>query len=101
MRGYKRRLVKIEIDPEEAKKQNEDKSIVVIEPPLHKVERMAEELEQEAERRKKFSRRRPFYEDIDISFINERNRAYNAKLMRNFKEHAAELKGNLERGTAS
>jgi peptidyl-prolyl isomerase G (cyclophilin G) len=100
LRGYKRRLAKIEIDKEEAKKQNEDKSILVIEPPIHKIERMAQELEQEAERRKKFSRRRPIYEDVDVNFINERNRVYNTKLLRNFQEHAAEIKGNLDRGTA-
>lgn len=100
LRGYKRRVAKVNVDKEEASRQNEDKSIVVVEPDLKRIERMAEELEEEAERRKKFSRRRPFYEDYDISFINERNRVYNAKLARNFKEYAAELKGNLERGTS-
>ena len=100
LRGYKRRLAKVDVDKEEAKKQSEDKSIVIVEPDIKRIERMAEELEEEAERRKKFSRRRPFYQDYDISFINERNRVYNSKLERNFKEYAAELKGNLERGTS-
>ena len=101
LRGYKRRIAKIEINKDQVNKQNEDKCLVVVEPDQKIVERMAEELEEEAERRKKFSRRRPFYEDMDISFINERNRVYNAKLQRSFKEYAAEIKNNLDRGTAS
>lgn len=101
MRGYKRRLNKLEIDKEQAEIQNKDKAMIVDEPPKAKVDKMAEELEQEVEKRKKFSRRRPFYEDMDVSFINERNRVYNSKLQRNFKEYASEIKNNLERGTAS
>ncbi|OMJ78508.1 hypothetical protein SteCoe_21662 [Stentor coeruleus] len=100
MRGYKRRVNKVEIDKEQVEIQNKDKGIVVYEPPQEKVDKMAEELEQEVEKRKKFSRRRPFYEDMDASFINERNRVYNSKLQRNFKEYASEIKNNLERGTA-
>ncbi|CAG9318581.1 unnamed protein product [Blepharisma stoltei] len=97
--GYKRRINKLEFNPEEYKKQMEDpEASNEIKP--EKLDMMSEELERETERRKKFSRRRPYYEDMDISFINERNRVYNVKLQRHFKDHAQELKGNLERGTA-
>lgn len=97
--GYKRRIGKLEFDSEEYKKQMENPE-GPIEAKPENVEKMSEELEREMERRKKFSRRRPYYEDMDISFINERNRVYNAKLQRHFKDQAQELKGNLERGTA-
>lgn len=52
------------------------------------------------ERRAKFSRRRTFDEDADVSYINERNRIYNEKLERSFKAQTLEIKQNLERGTA-
>lgn len=52
-------------------------------------------------RREKFSRRRTFDDEAkDISYINQRNRVFNQKLDRAFKSHAAEIKQNLERGTA-
>jgi peptidyl-prolyl isomerase G (cyclophilin G) len=100
MRGYKRRLGKIVIDKDQADAQNKDKSVVVLEPTEERVNKMAKELEDEAEKRKKFSRRRPFYEDLDVNYINERNRVYNAKLTRSYKEYTDEIKKNLERGTA-
>lgn len=52
------------------------------------------------EKKKKFSRRRTFYEEKDITYINERNRKYNQKLERNFSAYTKEIKSNLERGTA-
>tara|TARA_R110002050_G_scaffold246357_1_gene384129 strand:+ start:1179 stop:1355 length:177 start_codon:yes stop_codon:yes gene_type:complete len=52
------------------------------------------------ERRGKYSRRRQFYEDADITYINERNRKYNEKIARAFDEYTTEIKQNLERGTA-
>ena len=65
------------------------------------VERMVNELEETKRRRRLFSRRRPFHEDnIDISFINERNRKFNDKLARTFDEQTAISRENLERGTA-
>lgn len=39
-------------------------------------------------------------EDKDIDYINERNKVFNEKLERNFSKFAAEIKGNIERGTA-
>jgi pre-mRNA-splicing factor SYF2 len=47
-----------------------------------------------------YSRRRPVYEDQDVNYINERNRHFNLKLNRFFEKEAAEIKANLERGTA-
>ncbi|CDR97637.1 peptidyl-prolyl cis-trans isomerase, putative [Babesia bigemina] len=58
-------------------------------------------LEKQYKQREKFSRRRAFDDDAkDVSYINDRNRVYNMKLDRAFKTHTAEIKQNLERGTA-
>jgi len=51
-------------------------------------------------KRGKYSRRRPFDEDADIDYINERNMKFNKKLERFYGKYTAEIKQNLERGTA-
>jgi len=61
---------------------------------------MAQEIEQRIEKRSQFSRRRDFIDDKDRSYINERNRHFNEKIERNYSKYAAEIKDNLERGTA-
>ena len=58
------------------------------------------DIEQQQEKRNKFSRRRNFYEDQNVDYINERNRKFNKKLERFFGKDSAEIKANLERGTA-
>jgi hypothetical protein len=50
--------------------------------------------------RKNHSRRRHEYEEKDVDYINERNHNFNKKLDRFFGKDAAEIKANLERGTA-
>eukprot|EP01083_Nonionella_stella_P240032 839472_1 len=64
------------------------------------VDRMVAELAKTQERRAKFSRRRKFYDDKDISYINKRNRIFNEKVSRAFDKYTQEIRGNLERGTA-
>jgi len=61
---------------------------------------MLKELHQTYKKRKEFSRRRPYYEDADVDFINERNRVFNKKIGRFYDPYTAEIKANLERGTA-
>jgi len=51
-------------------------------------------------KRAKYSRRRPYDEDADIDYINERNMKFNKKLERFYGKYTAEIKQNLERGTA-
>lgn len=58
------------------------------------------DIEQQQEKRNNFSRRRNFYEDQNVDYINERNRKFNKKLERFFGKDSAEIKANLERGTA-
>ena len=65
-----------------------------------RLERMAEEIEEQIAKRGQFSRRRMFVEEKDVDYINERNRKFNQKLERNYSKYANEIKANLERGTA-
>ena len=51
-------------------------------------------------KRSKYSRRRAFDPDSDIDYINERNMKFNKKLERFYGKYTADIKQNLERGTA-
>lgn len=64
------------------------------------VDNMVKDLEQQISKREKYSRRRTHNDDADIDYINERNAKFNKKLERFYGEHTAEIKQNLERGTA-
>ena len=62
--------------------------------------RLRKELDDQAERRAKWSRRRQFWEAADVDYINERNKVFNDKIKRAFDPYTREIKQNLERGTA-
>ncbi|NXU02137.1 SYF2 factor, partial [Buphagus erythrorhynchus] len=64
------------------------------------VHRMVADLEKQIEKREKYSRRRPYNDDADIDYINERNAKFNQKAERFYGKYTAEIKQNLERGTA-
>ncbi|KAK3097930.1 hypothetical protein FSP39_014644 [Pinctada imbricata] len=64
------------------------------------VDKMVQDLEKQIEKREKYSRRRTFDEDADIDYINDRNMKFNKKLERFYGPYTAEIKQNLERGTA-
>ncbi|KAI1231146.1 Pre-mRNA-splicing factor syf2, partial [Lamprotornis superbus] len=64
------------------------------------VDRMVADLEKQIEKREKYSRRRPYNDDADIDYINERNAKFNQKAERFYGKYTAEIKQNLERGTA-
>jgi len=69
--------------------------------PRKNVERMARDVHDLVEKRKTRSRRRERVDGAnDVDYINERNRLYNKKLARHFGAYTAEIKQNLERGTA-
>uniref|UniRef100_V5H519 Pre-mRNA-splicing factor SYF2 n=1 Tax=Ixodes ricinus TaxID=34613 RepID=V5H519_IXORI len=59
-----------------------------------------QDLEKQIDKRNKYSRRRRFNDDEDIDYINERNMKFNKKLERFYGQYTAEIKQNLERGTA-
>ena len=52
------------------------------------------------DKREKYSRRRAHLDEEDIDYINERNMKFNKKLARFYDPFTAEIKQNLERGTA-
>lgn len=64
------------------------------------IDKMVNDLEGQIAKRAKYSRRRIHNDDADIDYINERNAKFNKKLERFYGEHTAEIKQNLERGTA-
>ncbi|THD25963.1 Pre-mRNA-splicing factor syf2 [Fasciola hepatica] len=68
--------------------------------PPEVVERLAKQIIEQAAKRPSYSRRRPFDADADIDYINERNKRYNELLDRHYGKYTAEIKQNLERGTA-
>ncbi|CAB1335080.1 unnamed protein product, partial [Coregonus sp. 'balchen'] len=64
------------------------------------IDRMVEDVEKQIEKRAKYSRRRAYNDDADIDYINERNAKFNKKAERFYGKYTAEIKQNLERGTA-
>lgn len=50
--------------------------------------------------KQKAKRDRVEFEQEDVSYINQRNKRFNQKLSRTFDKHTAEIRQNLERGTA-
>ncbi|KAM3141124.1 hypothetical protein pb186bvf_006729 [Paramecium bursaria] len=70
-------------------------------PNAEALDRLSTDITKQISKRKNFSRRRRFNEDQPVTYINERNRIFNQKLQRSFGTYAADIKANLERGTAS
>jgi len=68
--------------------------------PKENVDRMVKELAKVEEKKSKFNRRREVNPDADINYINERNKVFNKKIARAFDSYTAEIRQNLERGTA-
>lgn len=65
-----------------------------------KVQQMVDEVKAQQERNAKFSRRRAYNDNEDVTFINERNRKFVQKINRAFDEYTEEIRENIERGTA-
>jgi hypothetical protein len=60
--------------------------------------RLVKMLEKQKETRDKFKRRRGIDPDSKMTYINERNRAYNEKLYRHFGGYVKGIESKLERG---
>jgi len=69
-------------------------------PSSEAVTRMVTDLDKQIKKRAKYSRRRTHNEDDDVDYINSRNAKFNRKLERFYGEYTADIKQNLERGTA-
>jgi pre-mRNA-splicing factor SYF2 len=65
-----------------------------------RVKALSEEIKADDLARQKFSKRRRFNEDEDVTYINLRNYRFNKKISRAYDKYTEELKDNLERGTA-
>lgn len=111
VRQYERLTKKFKPDMEEYEKEKEimgdafypSKDTIIH--GLHKdseenISNMVEDLEKQIDKHSKFSRRRRYNDDADINYINERNMRFNKKLERFYGQYTAEIKQNLERGTA-
>ena len=61
--------------------------------------RLANEMKRRHEK-KANQKRKIEFDETDVSYINDRNKKFNRKIGRNFDEHTAEIRQNLERGTA-
>lgn len=61
---------------------------------------LANEMKRRIEKQSKKKRERMEFEQADVSYINQRNKRFNQKISRNFDKHTAEIRQNLERGTA-
>ncbi|KAI2504532.1 hypothetical protein MHU86_9937 [Fragilaria crotonensis] len=61
--------------------------------------RLADELKRRIEKQK-MKRDRVEFEGEDVNYINKRNKHFNKKISRNYDNSTAEIRQNLERGTA-
>ena len=64
------------------------------------IDEMVNELNETINRRSKFQRRRRYYQDADVNYINKRNMVFNKKVERAYAKYTAQIRANLERGTA-
>ncbi len=53
-----------------------------------------------AEKRAQFSRRRTEHEEADVDYLNTKNKLFNKKLSKAFDSYSADIRQNLERGSA-
>ncbi|KAI0299342.1 SYF2-domain-containing protein [Multifurca ochricompacta] len=64
------------------------------------IDRVIGKINQDIDKRRKFSRKRPNEDTGDITYINEKNRIFNKKIARYFDKYTAEIRASFERGTA-
>lgn len=62
--------------------------------------RLADEMKRRADKSEKRKQKEMDFEGTDVSYINKRNKHFNEKISRNYDKHTAEIRQNLERGTA-
>jgi pre-mRNA-splicing factor SYF2 len=62
--------------------------------------RLANEMKRRIAKKEKSKRKRDDFDATDVSYINQRNKRFNEKISRNYDQATAEIRQNLERGTA-
>ncbi len=65
-----------------------------------RLQRMVNELERNTQKKQEYSRRRTTISDQDVYHVNEKNRQFNQNLSKYYDKATAEIKQNLERGSA-
>ena len=99
-RSYKNKFKDIPFDKDLYEKQikngyNEDEMLTE-----EKKNLMKNDILNQIEKRSKFSRRRTYFEEEDVDYVDERNRKYNQRLRRAYGKESNIIRANLERGTA-
>jgi len=64
------------------------------------IDRVVGKINQDIDKKSKFSRKRPNEDEGDITYINEHNRVFNKKIARYYDKYTAEIRASFERGTA-
>ncbi|KAF9551713.1 SYF2-domain-containing protein [Agrocybe pediades] len=64
------------------------------------IDRVVSKINQDIDKKGKFSRKRLNEEEGDITYINEHNRVFNKKIARYYDKYTAEIRASFERGTA-
>ncbi|KZV74978.1 SYF2-domain-containing protein [Peniophora sp. CONT] len=64
------------------------------------IDRVVGKLNLDADKKRKFSRKRANEDEGDITYINERNRIFNKKIARYYDKYTTEIRNSFERGTA-
>lgn len=64
------------------------------------LDRMVADLHKDLLRRAKFSKRRKFVADEDVTYINQRNFKFNKKIARAYDDYTEDIAKSLERGTS-
>jgi peptidyl-prolyl cis-trans isomerase B (cyclophilin B) len=62
--------------------------------------RLANDMHRRIEKARIRKRNKLEFEETDVSYINQRNKRFNQKISRDYDQATAEIKQNLERGTA-
>ncbi|KAF9525265.1 SYF2 splicing factor-domain-containing protein [Crepidotus variabilis] len=64
------------------------------------IDRVVSKMNNDIDKKSKFSRKRPNDDEGDITYINEHNRVFNKKIARYYDKYTAEIRASFERGTA-
>ncbi|KAK8805653.1 hypothetical protein WA158_002309 [Blastocystis sp. Blastoise] len=56
--------------------------------------------EKDEKSKENFSKRKTFYNEEEVNYINERNRVFNKRLSRYYDKYTADMRANIERGSA-
>ncbi|KAG5645028.1 hypothetical protein DXG03_007207 [Asterophora parasitica] len=64
------------------------------------IDRVVGKINQDIDKKGKFSRKRLNEDEGDITYINEHNRVFNKKIARYYDKYTAEIRASFERGTA-